>query len=289
MDQLSAMRSFVEVVDRGGFALAGRSLGLSGPMVGNHIRSIEARLGGRLLNRTTRAQHLTELGRAYLARCRTVLAEIDAAEADAAELTTTPRGSLRVTAPHAIGLAFLPSVIARFLQDHPGVSVDLRLDDQRLDLLVERFDVAIRSGFLEDAGLITRSLGMVDMVVCASPDYLARRGEPTTLGELRGHDCLDFGESSTPGIWRFDTASGVVDVPVSGRFRANSGGTLCQVALAGCGIILQPYMTVRKEVETGSLKALLTNHRPERRPLQLLTHPDRQPTPKLRSFVDAVV
>ena len=289
MDQLAAMRSFVEVVDRGGFAPAGRRLGLSGPMVGNHVRFLETRLGGLLLNRTTRAQHLTELGCAYLRRCRTVLVEIDAAEADAAALTETPRGSLRVTAPHSIGSIVLPPVIARFLRDHPAVCIDLHLDDRRLDLLTEGFDAALRGGELEDVGLVTRALAPLELVVCAAPDYLARRGEPATPVELTSHDCLDFTGSSTPGVWRFETDEGVMDVAVSGPLRANSGATLRQAALAGTGVILQPRVLVGEQIEDGRLKPLLKGYAPQSRPIQLLTHPDRQPTPKLRSFVDAIV
>ena len=200
MDQLAAMRSFVEVVDRGGFAPAGRRLDLSGPMVGNHVRFLEAKLGGRLLNRTTRAQQLTELGHAYLRRCRTILAELDAADIDAATLTGTPRGSLRVTAPHSIGTTVLPPIIARFLEDHPAISIELHLDDGRRNLLSERFDVALRGGEMEDTGLITRALGSVELVVCAAPAYLVRRGEPSTPMDLSEHDCLDFAHASTPGV-----------------------------------------------------------------------------------------
>ena len=187
MDQLSAMRSFVHVVDRGGFATAARSLGLSGPMVGNHVRFLESQLGGLLLNRTTRAQKLTELGRVYLARCRSVLAELEAAEAEAMELLGAPRGRLRVTAPHVIGSTLLPPVIASFLGAHPAVDIDLHLDDRRVDLLAESFDAAVRAGEMEDAALVTRALAPLELVACASPDYLARHGEPVTLADLASH------------------------------------------------------------------------------------------------------
>ena len=289
MDQLAAMRSFVEVVDRGGFAPAGRRLGLSGPMVGNHVRFLESKLGGRLLNRTTRAQQLTELGRGYLSRCRTVLAELNAAEIDAAALTGEPRGSLRVTAPHSIGSTILPPIIARFLEDHPAVSIELNLDDGRLDLLMESFDVALRGGAMEDTGLITRALAPVELVVCAAPSYLVRRGEPATPLELSEHNCLDFANASTPGVWRFKSGEGWLDVPISGRLRANSGTALRQAALAGSGIILQPRILVRDEIDAGLLLRLLPGDTPLSRPLQLLTHPDRQPAPKLRAFVDTLV
>ena len=289
MDQLAAMRSFVEVVDRGGFVAAGRRLGLSGPMVGNHIRFLEAQLGGLLLNRTTRAQSLTELGRTYLDGCRRVFAELDATQADAAALLGAARGCLRVAAPHSIGSAILPPVIAAFLSENPLVDVDLQLDDRRVELLADGFDVAIRSGNLEDAGLITRTLAPLELVVCAAPAYIERAGEPASPGDLASHHCLDFAASATPGFWRFQGPDGMLDITIAGRLRANSGIALKNAALDGLGIILQPEMLVRDEIARGRLVPLLSGHHPESRPIRLLTLPDRRPPPKLRRFIDMVV
>ena len=289
MDQLAAMRSFVQVVDRGGFTAAGRVLGLSGPMVGNHVRYLEARLGGLLLNRTTRAQHLTELGDAFLARCRGVIAELDAAEIEAQEMLGAPRGRLRMTAPHSIGSTVLPSIIADFLKEHPAVKIDLQLDDGRLDLLAGGFDVAIRVGALEDAALITRSLAPLELVVCASPDYLDRRGKPLTLADLASHDCLDFAGSSTPGVWHFEGAGGTESASINGPFGANSGFALRAAAIAGGGIVMLPKVLLGEEIGSGRLMVLLENFCPQSRPVQLLTLPDRHQAPKLRYFVDALV
>ena len=289
MDQLAAMRSFVEVVDRGGFAPAAKVLALSAPMVGNHVRFLEQKLGGQLLNRTTRAQQLTELGRTYLRRCRTVLAEVDAADGEAAELVGTASGLLRVTAPHTVGSLILPRVIAQFVEEHPAVSVHLHLDDHRLDLIAGGFDIALRGGKLDDMGLITRALAPVALIVCAAPAYLARRGVPTTPEELSAHDCLDFADSATPGVWRFETAGGLRDVPISGPLRANSGSALREAAIAGMGLILQPELLVRDALGNGQLQRVLADDTPQSRPFQLLTHPDRHPTPKLRAFIDATV
>lgn len=289
MDLLMAMRSFVDVIDCGGFAAAGRKVGLSAPMVGNHVRFLEARLGGQLMNRTTRAHNLTELGQKYLARCRTVLAEVDAADEDAATLVATPRGTLRVTVPHAFGTTVMPQIIARFVAEHPSVSVELDLDDKRLDLLGDGFDIAIRSGFLSDTGLITRSLSPTEMAVCAAPAYVERHGEPHDPTDLGSHACLDFMGSATPGVWRFETDDSFLDVAIKGPIKANSGVALREAALEGMGIVLLPMMTVRRSLAAGALLKLLVSYRAQSRPVQLLTHPDRQPTPKLRAFVDTVV
>ncbi len=289
MDQLAAMRTFVAVAERGGFVAAGRRLGLSGPMVGNHVRFLEAQLGGLILNRTTRAQSLTELGRTYLDGCRRVFAELDAAEADAAALLGAARGSLRVTAPHSIGSTILPPVIAAFLSENPLVDVHLHLDDRRVDLMSDGFDVAIRSGHVDDAGLITRALAPLELVVCAAPSYIERASEPVSPSDLASHNCLDFAASATPGFWRFEGADGLLDVRIAGRFRTNGGVALKNAALDGLGIILQPEMMVRDEIARGRLVLLLSGHHPESRPIRLLTLPDRKPPPKLRRFIDMVV
>ena len=289
MDQIAAMRSFVEVADHGGFVAAGRRLGMSGPMVGNHVRFLEAKLGGLLLNRTTRAQNLTELGRTYLEGCRKVFAELDAAEADAAALLGVARGRLRVAAPYSIGSAILPPVIAEFLAENPLVDVDLQLDDRRVDMLAEGFDVAIRSGNLDDTGLITRALAPLELVICAAPAYIDRAGTPVSPVDLETHACLDFSASATPGFWRFEGADGTRDVRIAGPLQANSGLALRNAALAGLGIIMQPEMLVRDEIARGGLVSLLTDYCPESRPIRLLTLPDRKPPPKLRRFIDMVV
>lgn len=289
MDQVVAMRSFVQVVDRAGFAAAGRVLGLSGPMIGNHVRFLEAQLGGLLLNRTTRAQQLTELGDAYLSRCRRILAEIDAAESEAHEMLGAARGRLRVTASQSIGSSILPPVIAKFASEHPAVKIVLYLDDGRKNLLVDGFDVAIRVGDLEDAALITRALAPLELVVCAAPEYLARRGAPSELQDLSTHDCLDFVGSSTPGFWCFEVAQGIEEIAVSGPLQANSAFALRAAALAGLGISMLPRVLLREDIESGRLEVLLEGYYPQSRPVQLLTLPDRHPTPKLRCFTEMIV
>ena len=209
MDQLAAMRTFVAVAERGGFVAAGRRLGLSGPMVGNHVRFLEAQLGGLILNRTTRAQSLTELGRTYLDGCRRVFAELDAAEADAAALLGAARGSLKVTAPHSIGSTILPPAIAAFLSENPLVDVHLHLDDRRVDLLSDGFDVAIRSGHVEDAGLITALLRLLNSSCAQHPAISSARASrspratwlPTIalISPLRPH--LASGASRAQTAW----------------------------------------------------------------------------------------
>lgn len=214
---------------------------------------------------------------------------MDAAEADAAELLGSPRGRVRISAPHSLGSTVLPSVISIFLQEYPAVKLDLHLDDRRSDLLAEGFDAAIRVGELVNTSLVTRALAPLELVVCAAPDYLGRRGKPVSLADLASHDCLDFNASATPGVWNFETSGGIVGAVVSGPLQANSGFALRAAALQGLGIIMQPKVLLKDDIESGLLVRLLTAYRPQSRPVQLLTLPGRRLTPKLRCFVDVLV
>ena len=289
MDRFSAIATFVKVVDKGSFAAAADATGLSAPMVGNHVRYLEAHLGGLLLNRTTRRQSLTELGRSFNERCRTILAEFEAAEADALGLHAAPRGLLRITAPHSVGTIVLPGVISAYLARHPEVEIDLVLSDKRLDLLDEGFDVAIRGGELPSSGLVGRSLAPLQLVVCAAPAYLERAGMPTALAQLSAHQCLDFTGSATPGVWHFVRPAGPVQVSVRGRLRVNSGHALRLAALDGLGIGLLAEMLVRADLAAGALVRVLPEETPLSRPLHALMLPNRRPSAKIRSFVDFLV
>lgn len=285
MDRIAAMQSFVRTVERGSFAAAASGSGLTAAMVGNHVRFLEARLGAQLLNRTTRRHGLTELGRGYFERCRSILAEIDAAEASAAEARAVPRGLLRVTAPMVFGATLLPRALAEYLRLHPEVEVDLVLQDRRADLLADGLDAAIRVGRLPDSGLIARALAPFRFVVCAAPAYLADHPAPTAPADLARHQCLDFSQGAEPGAWRFDAPGGGVAVPVRGRLRINSGQALRVAALEGIGIALVPEVLVADDLAAGRLVQVLGGHPVPALPVHLLTPPERHPTPKLRSFV----
>ena len=286
MDRLTAMSSFVRVVECGSFAAAAAAADLSPAMVGNHIRFLETRLGEPLLNRSTRRQVLTDFGRDYYARCRHILQEVEAAEA-AHGGDATPSGVLRVTAPMALGTTILPASIARYIRQNACMKVDLVLADHRLDLLTERMDIALRFGRLADSAMMQRALSPVPLVLCAAPDYLARRGVPATPVELADHDCLDF-STNGPGVWRFRTGDGLQPVPISGPVRANSGQALRKFALDGLGIAMPPRPLVKRDLEDGVLCEVLPGHTPEPLPLHLLALPGRMDTPKVRQFIDIV-
>ena len=285
MDRLVAMQSFVRTVERGSFAAAAAVSSLSPAMVGNHVRFLEARLGVALLHRNTRRQSITEFGRSYYERCRAILSEIEAAEAGAGAMLAEPRGLLRVTAPLSLGTTVLPRIVTAYTQRHRAVRVDLVLGDHRLDLLTDGLDAAIRVGTLPDSGLIARALPPMRLVVCASPAYLAAHGTPGTAAGLSGHECLDFFHVE-PNLWRLRGPDGDAAVPVSGRLRINNAQALRIAALEGAGIIMAPVAVVADDLAGGGLVRLLADHAAPSLPMHVLTLPDTNAVPKLRSFID---
>ncbi|KGM35195.1 LysR family transcriptional regulator [Inquilinus limosus] len=290
MDRLTSMAVFVRAVEAGSFAAAAEALGLSAPMVGKHVRFLEDRLGARLLARTTRRQSLTEVGRAFYERCRNVLAEAEAAEALAEDLRAVPRGRLRVNAPVTFGAHELMPMVAGYLRAHPEVSLELTLSDRIVDLVEEGYEAVIRIAPLPDSSLIARRLRPYRLVACAAPAYLAERGTPARPEDLAGHECLGFAHWEPRDLWQFTDADGREHaVRVTGRASVNSGQALRSAALEGLGIILQPDGLLQDDIAAGRLVQVLPGYQAPSRPMHILFAPDRRPTPKLRSFIDAVV
>lgn len=290
MDRLTSMAVFVKAADTGSFAATATALRMSPQMVGKHVRFLEDRLGSRLLTRTTRRQSLTEFGRAYCERCRSVLAEAAAADALAQDLRAAPRGRLRVNAPVTFGAHCLAPMLARYLTAHPAVEVELSLSDRMVDLVEEGFEAVIRLGALRDSSLAARPLAPYRLLACAAPAYLAAHGTPATPQDLRGHECLGFSEWRSPIAreWRFSRDGVEHAVAVGGRFQANDSKALLNAALAGFGIILGAEAMLRAPLEQGLLVPLLPGYTPPARPMHLLFPADRRPTAKLRSFIDWV-
>ena len=255
------------------------------------MRALEDRLGARLLNRTTRRQSLTELGRAFHERCKLVLAEADAADALAADLRAVPRGRLRVNAPINFGTYRLVPMLVRYLRQHPEVTVDLTLTDRVVDLVEEGYEAVIRISPLADSTLIARSLAPYRLVACAAPSYLAAHGTPTIPAELARHECLGFAYWARPPAdeWQFTGADGIHTVRVGSRLAINNGQALRAAALEGFGIILLSHELLEDDLAAGRLVRVLPGYEPPSRPMHILFAPDRRPTPKLRSFIDFVV
>ncbi|MED5617709.1 LysR substrate-binding domain-containing protein [Ideonella sp. BN130291] len=289
MDRLTSMSVFVRVAEAGGFAAAAKELGMSPAMVAKHIQAIEARLGARLLHRTTRRQSLTDVGQLYLARARTVLADFDAAEAAGSELQSTPRGTLRVTAPVVLGAHGLAPLLASFRAACPDVQVELMLHDRVVDLMDEGFDVALRSGAISDPGVVARPLRPLRMLLCAAPDYLRQRGVPRRPADLSRHECLGFAHWVHKDRWRLIGPKGEEVVRLKSAITINNGEALRQAALAGAGIVMQSELLLQADLDAGRLVRVLPRHAPPERPAHLLYLPDRRPSPKLQRFVAHVL
>src|ERR1044072_2705301 len=207
MDRFVTMSVFARVVEGSSFASAARHFEMSPAMVSKHIQTLEQQLGVRLLNRTTRRVRTTEAGQEYYERSLRILAEISEADRAASDLQVTPRGRLKVSAPVTFGTRYVVPAVSEFLAAYPDVSVDLALDDRPLDLVADGFALAIRFGELADSSLIARRLGSAHMVLCASPGYLMRQGEPTSLDELGRSSCLIYSRSAHP-TWHFTENDG---------------------------------------------------------------------------------
>jgi len=259
MDRLTSMAVFVKAVDLGSFTAAAEALDLSGPMVGKHVRFLEERLGVRLLNRTTRRQSLTDFGRAYYDRCRAVLAEAEAADALAADQLTEPRGRLRVTAPVHFGRRCVAPVLLQLIEQHPALDLDLSLGDRLADLAEDGFDLAIRTGELDDrAGLIARRVARQRMVVCAAPGYVERHGRPRTIGELNSHQAVIYRRTGRVRPWQFPRAGeSPAEVLPPHRLRLDDLEAIADAAADGMGIAWLPSWLVRDRLQTGALVELL--------------------------------
>jgi DNA-binding transcriptional LysR family regulator len=259
VDRLTSMGVFVKSIDLGSFAAAAEMLEISGPMVGKHIRFLEERLGVRLINRTTRRQSLTDFGRAYYERCRVILAEAEAADALAADQLAEPHGKLRVTMPVHFGRRCVTPVLLELAQRYPSLELDLSLSDRFADLAEDDYDLAIRTGDLDDkTGMIARRVARQRMVVCASPSYLGSHGEPWAIEDLGRHSAIIYRRSGRVRPWLFPQIDqSPMEIMPVGRLRLDDLDAIADAATAGMGLAWLPFWLVRDRIQTGSLVQLL--------------------------------
>lgn len=287
-DRLTGVEIFVRAMRLGSLSAAARERGITPAMAARHLSELEARLGVTLVQRTTRRLSLTESGRAYLDRAETVLADLAAAEAEVSAQSMVVEGLLRISVPATFGTLHIAPLVARFSARYPQVTVELGLSDHYVDLLEERWDTALRIGQLADSSLIARKLAPMHLCLCASPDYLARRGHPTSPADLVDHDCLGFTRGTSTGTaqWAFG-AGGTQRVPVRGSIHANNGEALITAACAGAGIVYGPRFIAAEAIAAGRLIELdLGIELAELGALYALTHPDRRPAAKTRAWLE---
>ncbi|MGZ8191131.1 MAG: LysR family transcriptional regulator [Methylococcaceae bacterium] len=260
MDKLTSMNVFVRVAKAGSFAAGARELGISRAMATKHIMQLEGSLGTRLFNRTTRSLSLTDVGGSYLERCQQVLLDVEEMEAAVTHLQTEPRGVLKISAPPVIGATHITRAIAQFLKIHPDLTVELILQSSPGDLIDEGIDIAIYLGELADTSMVARKLASSSLVVCGSPDYLARHGIPETPDDLLNHNCLVNWSSSPGNKWQFKSETGVAVINVSGRMQANVADAIRTAALDGLGLVMLASYVVGRDIEKGRLKVVLENY-----------------------------
>jgi DNA-binding transcriptional LysR family regulator len=274
---------FSRVVETGSFSGAARELGVTRAAVAKQVASLERALGAQLLRRTTRQMSLTEAGETLAAHSERLEREAVAGRDAVATMVGAPRGLLRVACPMSFALAHLARLVPEFALSHPEIQLDLVLDDAFVDLVADRFDVAIRVARLADSSLVSRRLAPSRQALCASPAYLAAAGVPRDVDDLREHDCLLYSLSNPPDLWRFRDGR---SVRVRGRMTANNGEMLRSAACAGLGIAMLPTFIVGPEVAAGRLVPVLEDTCPGDLSICALTAPGRKAPPKVRAFLD---
>jgi DNA-binding transcriptional LysR family regulator len=288
MDRVTSMTAFATVVAAGSFAGAAQRLKMSPAMVTNHVRSLEERLGARLLNRTTRKLSLTEAGRSYYEQCALILAQIEAADTSVSALTSMPRGTLRVNAAPVLTFNTAP-LIAAYSAAYPEVTIEFTTTDRMVDLVDEGFDVAIRFNQVPDSSLIVRRLGSFKMILCASPAYLAEHGTPREPADLSRHQCVAYmyqGFDKLTREWNVAGPNGDTIVPITSRVQTNSVETMVTAATEGRGIAMSLSCVVEAGIRAGRLVRVLPEHHLGDFPIIAL-YPHRQyVSAKLRSFLD---
>lgn len=288
-DALHEMTIFSKVVARGSLSAAAREVGLSPAMISRRLAALEARLGVRLVHRTTRSLSLTDEGAAYYDACTRILAEIDEANGVAAAGRAEPQGVLKVAMPASFGHKHVAPLIPRFAARYPRVQLALSLSDRRVNLIEDGFDVAIRIAELEDSSLAARKLAPNRRVVCASPEYLRRHGTPRTPADLARHDCLVASwDQGFAANWEYKGPDGTHGaVRISGSYACDNWEVLREWALAGLGIALKSTWDVRAHLEDGSLVALCPGYTFGTEVAIYAVYPHRRHLPaKTRAFID---
>ena len=258
MDQLQALQAFVRVVDLGSFSKAAAEAGVGQPAITKAVAHLEAKLGSRLLHRTTRGVSVTEVGALYYERGREILHQVEEAQNQVAAMRHELHGVIRISTSVAFGRRVLTPLVLRYMREHPGVQIDLSFDDRYVNLVEQGIDVAIRMGRLADSSLGARYLGVNPWVLVASADYLKRRGTPATPAELAGHDALIYSSVQGDERWHFAGPDGqTLQVPVKGPLRSNNLSALLAAARAGFGLAALPWYVAHASVRDGLVLPVL--------------------------------
>lgn len=287
MDRIEGMRAFVTVVSEGGFTRAAERMDQSPQLVSKYVSQLEQHLGARLLNRTTRKTSLTELGTRYFEHAKQILADIDDMESQLGDFGQTARGTLRISAPMSFAIKHMAKLVHDFQTLYPAVNIDLQLNDRKVDIVEEGFDIALRIGHLKNSSLIAKFITPIRLALCASPEYLEKFGTPERPEDLQNHRYLHYSYMETEsqeGIHRW-LLSGKES---TGNLVSNNGDVLVEAAIAGAGIAIQPTFISGGALASGKLVQILRDYAPE--PLGLYAvYPHRKlMASKVRCFIDFI-
>ena len=290
MDRLRAFEVFVTVVSRGGFARAADALDTSPANVTRYVNELEAHLGTRLLNRTSRTLSLTEGGETLFARCKSILDEVAETEGLVSSASVEPRGRLRINAPVSFGILHLAPLWPAFMQKYPRVELDVSLNDRVVDMVDEGYDLAIRISRAGSTNHAARKLATSNNILCASPAYLARCGYPAAPADLIGHRCIGYSYAATGDEWQLvDRENTVHTVKVNCHMHTNNGDTARAAALGGEGVIWQPAFLVGNDLRAGKLVRILPEYRLPDIDVFALYPSRRHLSAKIRAMVDFLV
>lgn len=286
MDQFKQISTFVDVAAKGSLSAAARAEGIAPAMIGRRLDALEARLGVKLLQRTTRKIALTNEGEAFLENCQRILLDLENAESQVSERSARPSGHLNISAPAGFGRQHVASLIPSFLSEHQDVTLTLNLNDRIVDLIGEGVDVAIRIADLSDSNLIGVKLVDNKRVVVATPDYLKKHGRPVSLDELSRHNCLAISSQGSQRGWTFRQNGKNVTLKVQGNMVCNDGAVLYDWALEGRGLAWRSMWEVGTEIESGKLVTVLDDYAAPGNDIYAI-FAQRQHLPlRIRAFVD---
>ncbi|RVU82845.1 LysR family transcriptional regulator [Leucothrix sargassi] len=278
------LRLFVRVAVTQNISMAGNELGLSAPVASMHLNKLEETLGVKLLHRTTRKVSLTEEGREFLPHAEEVLSAVASARASVGSGSFTPQGTIRVSTPSSFGRMHIVPALKGFLAAYPDLKVDLRQSDSLIDMVEGGFDIAVRNTVLDDNTLVARKLARDRRIICASPEYLEKHGEPMTPKDLNKHECINL-----VGIdhWTFNTPNGQVNIKAKGPIRIDNGESVRDACIDGVGITLCSIWCAYQALEKGELVEILKDYPLEEDTAIWAVYPSsRLLAPKVRAFID---
>ena len=288
MDRIDAMRAFVSVVTEGSFSNAATAMQLSPQLVSKYVSKLEERLDVRLLHRTTRKVSLTEAGTHYFQHAQQILLSIDEMDSQLGGLQQNPKGTLRISAPVSFALKHLSKLLAEFQLQYPQVNVDLQLNDRKVDIVDEGFDIALRIGRLKSSSLIAKPVAPIRLMLCAAPAYLKKHGIPRQPEDLKHHRYLHYSYMEMEGKDEVSQWLRAKNSESSGQFHCNNGDVLVGAAIAGAGIVLQPTFIASDAISRGELVEILPEFAPESLGLYAV-YANRKLLPnKVRCFIDFI-